>query len=110
MTVKTIAIVAGVGVGVFVLVKMLAPRTTASPTKAKSLTDLISLQGLLGAGSALSNFFGGSSSGPANFGTFDGGAYADPLSQAALRNFDSDNYSVSNGFAFTDASGNFIAG
>lgn len=59
---KTIAIVAGTAVGVFVLVKLLAPKTTPAPGKAKSTTDLISLNGLLAAGTALGGLFGGGSS------------------------------------------------
>ena len=79
-TVKTVAIVAGVGIGVFVLVKMLAPKMMTPPSKAKSNTDLVSVQGLLSAGTFLGGLFssGGSAAGArqAPYEYLPGGAYS----------------------------------
>lgn len=64
-TVKTVLIVGGVAVGVVVLVKMLGPSAIAPQSKAP--TDRISLNGLIGLGSALGGLFGskGGTSAPA---------------------------------------------
>lgn len=106
-TVKTVLIVGGAALGVALIL-----RATSSPAVRavnRQQSGLASLQGLIGVAAAAKGLFDSSPS-PNTPTAFDGGAYSDPASQATLRNFDTSNYSVSNGFAFTDASGRFIAG
>jgi hypothetical protein len=61
MSGKTVAIVAAIGVGVFVLAKALVPRTIPPASKARSNTDLVGLAGLL---SAAGSVFGSSNYSP----------------------------------------------
>lgn len=105
-TVKTVLIVVGAGVGAFLLVKLLAPPKVATGRTQPNSATPVQLGGLAAiVGGALS-MFGGGGGAPSS----SGGAYSDPASQAAIRDFDSDNSSVSDGFIFTDRDGTFIAG
>lgn len=114
---KVVLIVGGVAVGAYVLLKLVAPSPLSrSATGPRSGTDLVGgINGIIGAATSLKGLFSSNSSSAAasaidNPRAFEGGAYADPASQAALSKFDTDNYSASGGFMFTDTSGTFIAG
>ena len=62
-TAKTVLIVAGAGVGVFVLLKLLSPSPLAAAYgRQPPLTGAGTVQGLIGLGNALKGIFGGSSS------------------------------------------------
>ncbi len=109
MTTKTLLIAGGVVVGAFVLMRVLSPPPATVPRPTSSTSSLAGVIGAIsGIGSAVGNIFGHSSGGGGA--SSNGGAYSDAASQTVLKNFDSSNYSVSNGFMFTDANGNFIAG
>jgi len=60
-TVKTVLIVGGVAVGVVLLFKALSPSVPMTTTKPQSATDMISLNGLIGLGTAVAGLFGSSS-------------------------------------------------
>ena len=60
--VKTFLIVGGVAVGVVVLFKALSPTPAGAAKKPASNTDLLSVNGILGAATAFGKLFGGSSS------------------------------------------------
>jgi len=104
-TTKTVLIVGGVAVGAFVLLKAIAPSPgIAAYGKQPANTATASIQGLIGIGSALKGLFssgGSSSSSPSS------GPTAADLTAIG---FDTNNYTTSNGFEYTDSSGKFIAG
>lgn len=108
MTTRTVLIVGGAAVGVVVLFKLLSP-TAPTPrvaTKQKGLTDLISLNSIIGAASSI---FGGGG-GPANL-SDQGGAYSDAASQAAISQVaGSSSVNISDNFIYTTPDGGFIAG
>jgi hypothetical protein len=99
-TTKTVLIAGGVVVGAYVLMRVLSPPAATVPRPSAGTS---SLAGIIGAvaniGSSVTNLFGHSSGGASN-----------PNAPTVPANFDTSNYSVSNGFMFTDASGNFVAG
>jgi hypothetical protein len=110
--VKTGLIIGGAAVGVFVLLKVLAPAKAAPKSSGFSLTSILGTGGLGGAGSALAGLFkGGSSSGDspgASLSSFAGPSASDV--RAAGFN-PGDSVSSTDGFAFTDnTTGGFIAG
>ena len=105
-TAKTVLIVAGAGVGVFILLKVLSPSPATLPKQSNS-SSAGTLQGLIGLAGGIKNLFSSSSS--SSSGSINP-AYSDAASQATLRDFDSSNYTVNEGFMFTDTSGHFIAG
>lgn len=98
-TTKTLLIAGGVVVGAFVLMRVISPPAVPKgpPSATSSLAGVISSVAALGSG--ITNLFGHSTSGSSN-----------PNAPSVPANFDTSNYSVSNGFMFTDANGNFIAG
>ena len=59
-TVKTVLIIGGVAVGVVVLFRALSPSPTTTTNKPKSATDMISINSLVGLGTAIAGAFGSS--------------------------------------------------
>lgn len=108
---KTVLIAGGVVVGAYVLMKFLAPPPAVNRGATSSTSGLAGIIGNVAAlGSGIANLFGKSSPTSSASSSFDAGAYSDAATQATLRNFDSRNFTVTNGFMFTDDNGNFIAG
>lgn len=63
-TLKTVLIVGGVAVGVVVLFRLIQPGTAATTQKPASATDMISISGLVGLGTALFSAIGSGGSSP----------------------------------------------
>lgn len=93
--------VAGVAV-VFIATRSSAPRLPVGTTSSSASSAI----GGLGA------FFGGliANGGGAISSLFGGGSSSSSSGPTVPSNFDTNNFTTTNGFEFTDASGNFIAG
>jgi hypothetical protein len=112
--VKTALIIGGAAVGVYVLFKVLAPKPALPKAQPSLLTQIIGTGGLGSVGSALGGLFKGGSGGGSSADNLisapistSGAATAADLSREG---FNTGNYTAADGFAYTDASGNFVAG
>lgn len=113
------ALVLGLGVIYFIVSSMKKTATTTGTRVGVATSQSNALFGAIGS-LAGGLFSGGKISAPSaaaggggsgiNWTSFDGGAYSDAASQQALGNFDTGNFQTTNGYSFTDANGDFIAG
>lgn len=102
-TVKTVLIVGGAAVGVFVLLKLLSPSPLAAAYgRQPANTGILTTNGIAGIAAGIAGIFKGAGSSPSSSSSSTG--------PSVPANFDTSNYTTTSGFEFTDSSGNFVAG